>query len=132
MTNPSITKKKETWEERFDKLWPNLYTVVPGLGQGDAIRAVKRFIRQQRSQTLSDLGIDKKLNEGDLFIFIKGKLQPFPLWNIGKVANLYSNHISDLREKIEARKYKNAEPLTNNDSFNHGLEFVLALIKEEE
>lgn len=31
--------------KQFDERWKNLYTVMPGLGQGDARRAVKQFIQ---------------------------------------------------------------------------------------
>ena len=36
-----------------------------------------------------------------------------------------------LREKIEEMEYKNAEPLTSEDSYNHALEDALALLDPE-
>ena len=49
--NPTLQDKPEAdWATEFDKLWPNLYTIIPGLGQGDARRALKQFIAKQIAQ----------------------------------------------------------------------------------
>lgn len=44
------TDKTQELLKRFDELWPNLYTVVPGLGQVDARRAVKEFMSEATYQ----------------------------------------------------------------------------------
>jgi len=49
MTQPT-EKLEEDVEKRFNAIWKNLYTYMPGLGQGDAIPAVKQFLAQELSK----------------------------------------------------------------------------------
>lgn len=73
MTQPKEVPR-DGWEERFDKTWPNLSTFVPMLGQGDARRAVKDFIRKEIEEAVR--GRDEQYQP--IFDWLLGQNGEFP------------------------------------------------------